>query len=67
MIAIERDVTLSSLVAGINAARNGNLSSAIRLFVLDHCRAMADAPAASQGTHAEMQQNGSGSVPRLSR
>jgi predicted DNA-binding ribbon-helix-helix protein len=34
-IAIERDVTLGALVAAIDADReHGNLSSAIRLFVL---------------------------------
>lgn len=39
-IANTRDVTLSEVVANIDALRNqGNLSSAIRLFVLDHYRA----------------------------
>ncbi|HXY90766.1 MAG TPA: ribbon-helix-helix domain-containing protein [Xanthobacteraceae bacterium] len=39
-IATVRNATLSEVVAGIDAARNqGNLSSAIRLFVLDHYRA----------------------------
>jgi predicted DNA-binding ribbon-helix-helix protein len=38
-IAQGRDTTLSELVASIDASRpNGNLSSAIRLFVLDHYR-----------------------------
>jgi predicted DNA-binding ribbon-helix-helix protein len=41
-IANERDVTLSDLVASIDTDRhNGNLSSAIRLFVLDHYRERA--------------------------
>ena len=36
-IAASRQVTLSRLVAGIDTERqHGNLSSAIRLFVLDH-------------------------------
>jgi predicted DNA-binding ribbon-helix-helix protein len=36
-IAGTRDMTLSDLVASIDAERrHGNLSSAIRLFVLDH-------------------------------
>ena len=36
-IAAARRMTLSDLVAAIDAARrHGNLSSAIRLFVLDH-------------------------------
>ena len=38
-IANGRDVTLSDLVATIDTERvHGNLSSAIRLFVLDHYR-----------------------------
>ena len=41
-IAAERDVTLSDLVASIDTdRRQGNLSSAIRLFVLDYYRTMA--------------------------
>ncbi len=39
-IANNREMTLSDLVATIDTDRhNGNLSSAIRLFVLDHYRA----------------------------
>jgi predicted DNA-binding ribbon-helix-helix protein len=38
-IAVQRNLTLSDLVANIDAGRTqGNLSSAIRLFVLDHFR-----------------------------
>jgi len=38
-IATGRDMTLSDLVAAIDSERqHGNLSSAIRLFVLDHYR-----------------------------
>ena len=38
-IADDRDLTLSELVSGIDTdRRQGNLSSAIRLFVLDHYR-----------------------------
>jgi predicted DNA-binding ribbon-helix-helix protein len=38
-IAGDRDLTLSDLVATIDSERqHGNLSSAIRLFVLDHYR-----------------------------
>jgi predicted DNA-binding ribbon-helix-helix protein len=38
-IARERSSTLSEVVAGIDSdRRHGNLSSAIRLFVLDHYR-----------------------------
>jgi predicted DNA-binding ribbon-helix-helix protein len=51
-IAIDRRTTLSDLVAAIDTDRqHGNLSSAIRLFVLDHYQARmhersegADAP-----------------------
>jgi predicted DNA-binding ribbon-helix-helix protein len=42
-IAGGRDSSLSGLVDAINSERHhGNLSSAIRLFVLDHYRAQAD-------------------------
>ncbi len=42
-IATDRETTLSDLVAGIDTDRHqGNLSSAIRLFVLDHYRALAN-------------------------
>lgn len=38
-IALARQITLSDLVASIDTERrHGNLSSAIRLFVLDHYR-----------------------------
>jgi predicted DNA-binding ribbon-helix-helix protein len=41
-IAAGRDITLSDLVAEIDSdRRQGNLSSAIRLFVLDHYRSGA--------------------------
>jgi predicted DNA-binding ribbon-helix-helix protein len=41
-IANDRQMTLSDLVGTIDTDRhNGNLSSAIRLFVLDHYRALA--------------------------
>ena len=42
-IARERDLTLSEVVASIDSnRRHGNLSSAIRLFVLDRYRSGAD-------------------------
>ena len=42
-IAASKRVTLSDLVTPINNERQyGNLSSAIRLFVLDHYRRMAE-------------------------
>ena len=41
-IASDRELTLSELVATVDTDRHqGNLSSAIRLFVLDHYRAQA--------------------------
>jgi predicted DNA-binding ribbon-helix-helix protein len=48
-IAAKRDVTLSDMVATIDQERqHGNLSSAIRLFVLDHYRGAQD-----RGAHDE--------------
>ena len=45
-IAASRNMTLSELVASIDTERRqGNLSSAIRLFVLDHYRAQGGAGA----------------------
>jgi predicted DNA-binding ribbon-helix-helix protein len=39
-IAVDRQITVSDLVGAIDARRqHGNLSSAIRLFVLDHYQA----------------------------
>lgn len=50
-IAATRNLTLSELVASIDAdRRQGNLSSAIRLFVLDHYRAQAGGTGARQET-----------------
>ena len=46
-IANSREMTLSDLVATIDTdRRHGNLSSAIRLFVLDHYRAQIGEPGA---------------------
>ena len=51
-IAEDRNVTLSDLVSSIDTdRREGNLSSAIRLFVLDHFRHHAASNAASAVTH----------------
>ena len=42
-IAAARNLTLSDVVASIDGGRRqGNLSSAIRLFVLEHYRVQAD-------------------------
>ena len=52
-IATARSMTLSELVASIDAnRRQGNLSSAIRLFVLDHYRVLAGASGAHTGEMA---------------
>jgi predicted DNA-binding ribbon-helix-helix protein len=41
-IARGRQLTISHLIASLDAAReNSNLSSAIRVFILDHYRALA--------------------------
>ena len=37
-IAARRGIPVNALLAEIDAARGGNLSSAIRLFVLESCR-----------------------------
>ena len=37
-IAARRRLSLNALVSAIDAERGGNLSSAIRLFVLESCR-----------------------------
>ena len=37
-IAARRRLSVNALLAAIDAGRDGNLSSAIRLFVLDSCR-----------------------------
>lgn len=54
-IADRRDMTLSDLVSTIDSERrHGNLSSAIRLFVLDHYRTRGEPeerPAHTAGEH----------------
>jgi predicted DNA-binding ribbon-helix-helix protein len=37
-IAAQRGISVNGLLAAIDAERGGNLSSAIRIFVLDCCR-----------------------------
>ena len=54
-IAGSRDMTLSELVATIDTdRRHGNLSSAIRLFVLDHYRGQAGEDKDTRGAAREM-------------
>jgi len=52
-IAGDRDVTLSDLVASIDTDRRaGNLSSAIRLFVLDYYRTQKASASSAAGEAA---------------
>lgn len=54
-ISGQRSVTLSELVGEIDGARKqGNLSSAIRLFVLDHFRSRASACESASGLNGSM-------------
>jgi predicted DNA-binding ribbon-helix-helix protein len=62
-IALSRHATLSDLVAGIDTERpHGNLSSAIRLFVLDHYQARTNGH--SENGHAENGVGENGQAPR---
>lgn len=40
-IAAERQVSVNRLIADVDDGRTGNLSSALRVFVLDHLRSRA--------------------------
>jgi len=56
-IAAGQDITLSDLVSAIDAERhdaNANLSSAIRLFVLDHYRTILGSAAGTQMARVEI-------------
>ena len=54
-IAAGRDRTLSQMVGDIDSVRaTGNLSSAIRLFVLDHYRTMLGSVAGTRSPDVEM-------------
>ena len=66
-IADDRDVTLSDLVSSIDTDRqHGNLSSAIRLFVLDHYRNHA-MPARGAGGDARPDRDAGGDVSSARR
>ena len=56
-IAARRKISVNALLAAIDAGRSGNLSSAIRLFVLDSCRRGELARGAGQH-HSPPQQEG---------
>jgi predicted DNA-binding ribbon-helix-helix protein len=63
-IAAARNMTLSELVASIDAdRRQGNLSSAIRLFVLDHYRTQAGG---STGVQDDEKRGAGGTRPVMS-
>jgi predicted DNA-binding ribbon-helix-helix protein len=60
-IANKRDLTLSDMVAAIDQDRqHGNLSSAIRLFVLDYYRSTQPADAREDGVRSESSMLASG-------
>jgi predicted DNA-binding ribbon-helix-helix protein len=63
-IASDRRSTLSDLISSIDSGRlTGNLSSAVRLFVLDHYRTMIGSSSGMRSPHAEAAaQNPSGTV-----
>jgi len=57
-IASDRRLSMSELVSVIDSGRlNANLSSAIRLFVLDHYRTMTEVAAGRQNPEAGMAQH----------
>jgi len=66
-IAAARNLTLSELVATIDAdRRQGNLSSAIRLFVLDYYRTQAAAAGAVTQNSSEERGSTGSTRPALS-
>jgi predicted DNA-binding ribbon-helix-helix protein len=59
VIAAGRGLTLSEVVGEIDSARaQGNLSSALRLFVLDHYRTQITADADTDAPKSELLQAG---------
>jgi predicted DNA-binding ribbon-helix-helix protein len=53
-IASSRKLTLSELVGSVDSERHhGNLSSGLRLFVLDYYRSKIGGPGANQGSDLE--------------
>ncbi|HTQ82208.1 MAG TPA: ribbon-helix-helix domain-containing protein [Pseudolabrys sp.] len=62
-IAGDREMTLSNLVASIDTdRRHGNLSSAIRLFVLDHYRTLTGEERRLSGGRVEGRHEGGGDL-----
>jgi predicted DNA-binding ribbon-helix-helix protein len=68
-IAGERDTTLSELVGGIDSEReNGNLSSALRLFVLDFYRTqLSDLKEGRDGSDGESESSGAVRIRRIAQ
>ena len=63
-IAINRQTTLSDLVASIDSERpHGNLSSAIRLFVLDHYQSRSNGHAESTSEDTRLAPRERGLMP----
>jgi predicted DNA-binding ribbon-helix-helix protein len=63
-IALGRDITLSAMVAAIDSGRaQGNLSSALRLFVLDHYRTMIGSAEGTRSSHVETAEQSPPTVP----
>ena len=57
-IAAQHGKTLSELVTGIDGGRDrGNLSSAIRLFVLDHYKALGGGSSGGSQVHGDHAQH----------
>ncbi len=53
-IAAQRGVTLSAMIAAIDTERpSSNLSSTLRLFVLEHYRTMVGAAGGTRGSQGE--------------
>jgi predicted DNA-binding ribbon-helix-helix protein len=53
-IAAARHISLTELIGSIDVGRRGgNLSSAIRLFVLDHYRGRTSSPLAGEGARTK--------------
>ena len=68
-IAGERDTTLSELVGTIDSEReNGNLSSALRLFVLDFYRTqLSDLKEGPDGSDGESESSGAVRIRRIAQ
>jgi predicted DNA-binding ribbon-helix-helix protein len=65
-IASGRDRTLSEMVSAIDSSRaHGNLSSAIRLFVLDYYRNLISTAARVETSHLEITAHESRQLPTI--